>query len=62
MILTIIIELKRGKGTQVAIDQIISQEYASKLFDLYKRNVLIVGIDYTEGKDHSCQVMELKYR
>ncbi len=58
----IIIELKRGKGTQVALDQIINQEYTTTLFDRYKRNILIVGIDYTEGKDHTCQVMELEYR
>ncbi len=58
----IVIELKRNKGTQVAIDQILQQEYASTLFERYKRNILIVGIDYTEGKDHTCQVMELEYK
>ncbi|OOO00560.1 MAG: hypothetical protein ATN35_06660 [Epulopiscium sp. Nele67-Bin004] len=58
----IIIELKRNKGTQTAINQIIDLEYAVSLFERYRRNILIVGIDYTEGKDHTCQVMELEYK
>ncbi len=57
----IIIELKRNEGTQTAINQILEREYATEVFERYKRNILIVGIDYTKDKDHSCQVIELEY-
>ncbi len=60
--LPIVVEVKRNKGVDTAIDQILEKEYANKMFRKYKRDVLIVGIDYTEGKDHTCKVMRLEYK
>lgn len=57
----VIIELKKDKDAQGAIDQIKQKNYVKALED-YKGNLLLVGINYDQDKKHSCVIerMELK--
>lgn len=50
-----IIELKRDKDAQGAIDQIKRKEYVNALKD-YKGNLLLVGINYDKDKNHTCVI------
>ena len=50
-----IIELKKDKDAQGAIDQIRQKRYVSALED-YKGNLLLVGINYDKDKNHSCVI------
>ncbi|OON98285.1 MAG: AAA family ATPase [Epulopiscium sp. Nele67-Bin004] len=59
--LPIIVELKKDKSTEVALEQIVEREYVAKFQNLYKRNVLIVGINYDMiSKEHSCDMIEVR--
>ena len=52
----IIIELKRNKTTESALDQIKEKKYFSSM-DHYSGNLLFVGINYDEGtKKHECKI------
>ena len=53
-----IIELKRDRSAQGAIDQIKRKEYVKALAD-YKGNLLLVGINYDKEKKHTCQIEKL---
>ncbi len=58
--LPIIVELKKDKNTGLALEQIIEKEYARKFQNMYKRNILIVGINYdVVNKEHSCDMIEI---
>ena len=50
-----VIELKKDKNAQGAIDQIKQKNYAKALED-YKRNLLLVGINYDRNKKHACVI------
>ncbi len=50
-----VIELKKDKSAQGAIDQIKRKEYVKALED-YKGNLLLVGINYDQDKKHSCVI------
>ncbi|OOB80028.1 MAG: AAA family ATPase [Epulopiscium sp. Nuni2H_MBin003] len=57
-----IIELKCNDDSQTAIDQIVEREYSSKLFNLHKRDILIIGINYDgKTKVHTCEIKKLYY-
>ena len=51
----VIIELKKDKDAQGAIDQIKRKEYVKALAD-YKGNLLLVGINYAKDKKHTCVI------
>ena len=52
----VIIELKRDKDAEGAIDQIKNKQYV-KALEAYKGNLLLAGINYdSETKQHSCKV------
>ena len=51
----VVIELKRGKTAQEAIDQIKAKNYVKVLED-YKGNLLLVGINYDKEKKHTCRI------
>ena len=53
-----IIELKKDKDAQGAIDQIRQKRYVSALED-YKGNLLLVGINYDKDKNHSCVIEKM---
>lgn len=55
----VIIELKRDKSAQEAIEQIKQKNYGEALED-YKDNLLLVGINYDRGKGHSCVIEKNK--
>ncbi|OOB79435.1 MAG: AAA family ATPase [Epulopiscium sp. Nuni2H_MBin003] len=58
----IIIELKCNNDTQTAIEQIVEREYSSKLFNLHKKDILMVGINYdVRTKVHTCEIKKLNY-
>ena len=50
-----VIELKKDKNAQGAIDQIKQKNYVKALED-YKGNLLLVGINYDQDKKHSCVI------
>ena len=50
-----VIELKKDKDAQAAIDQIKQKNYVNALED-YKGNLLLVGINYDKDKNHSCVI------
>ena len=51
-----VVELKYGKSVEVALKQLVDKKYMSKL-NLYKDNMLLVGISYDKGsKCHSCKI------
>lgn len=53
-----IIELKRDKTAQGAIDQIKARNYVKALGD-YKGNLLLVGINYDREKKHTCRIEKM---
>ena len=54
-----IVELKCGKSTKAALDQIKERRYAEALEE-YKGNLLLVGINYEkESKKHQCEIEKL---
>jgi hypothetical protein len=55
----LIIELKRNKSPESALDQIRRNEYSARLNDYHGR-VLFVGISYDEKKKHRCEIVELE--
>lgn len=55
----VVIELKRDKSAQGAIDQIKAKNYVKVLED-YKGNLLLVGINYDKDKKHTCHIEKLK--
>jgi hypothetical protein len=62
----LIIELKWEKTAERAIDQILTREYASAVYN-YGRPILLVGISYDNDasagrKKHHCKIIEYKYR
>ncbi len=55
-----IVELKYNQNTEIALKQIVEKKYISKL-DLYKDNLLLVGINYDKKKkEHSCSIVKYK--
>ena len=50
-----VIELKKDKNAQGAIDQIKQKNYVKALED-YKGNLLLVGINYDRNKKHACVI------
>ncbi len=59
----LLIELKYGKSTEIAMDQIRKQKYLDR-FEHYKGNILVIGINYdrditntgADFKKHSCKI------
>ncbi|MBR3998064.1 MAG: AAA family ATPase [Clostridia bacterium] len=51
----VVIELKKDKDAQGAIDQIKRKEYVKALAD-YMGNLLLVGINYDKEKNHTCMI------
>lgn len=54
----VVIELKRDKTAQGAIDQIKARNYVKALED-YKGNLLLVGINYDREKKHTCRIEKM---
>jgi len=54
----VVIELKKDKGAQGAIDQIRQKNYVQALED-YKGNLLLVGINYGKDKKHTCVIEKM---
>lgn len=54
----VVIEFKRGKTAQEAIDQIKAKNYVKVLED-YKGNLLLVGINYDKEKRHTCRIEKI---
>ncbi len=54
----VVIELKKDKDAQGAIEQIKQKHYVSALED-YKGNLLLVGINYDKDKNHSCIIEKI---
>lgn len=55
----VVIELKKEKDAQGAIDQIKRKNYVKALED-YKGNLLLAGITYDQEKKHSCVIEQLE--
>ena len=55
-----VIELKRDRNAQGAIDQIRQKNYVKALED-YRGNLLLVGINYDKEKKHSCVIEKLEW-
>ena len=55
----VIIELKKDKDAQGAIDQIKKKHYVKALED-YKGNLLLVGINYDKDKKHTCVIEKVR--
>ena len=56
-----IVELKCGKSTRTALDQIRERRYAEALEE-YKGNLLLVGINYEkESKEHQCEIERIMW-
>ena len=55
----IVIELKKDRNAKAAIDQIKQKHYV-KALEGYKGNLLLVGINYDEGKKHSCVIEKME--
>ena len=51
----VVIELKKDRDAQGAIEQIKQKHYVNALED-YKGNLLLVGINYDKDKNHSCVI------
>ena len=57
----LIVELKCGKSTRTALDQIRERRYAEALEE-YKGNLLLVGINYEkESKEHQCEIEKIEW-
>ena len=54
----VVIELKKDRDAQGAIDQIRQKNYVNALAD-YKGNLLLVGINYDRDKNHSCIIEKM---
>ena len=54
----VVIELKKDKDAQGAIEQIKRKNYVNALAD-YKGNLLLVGINYDKDKNHSCVIEKM---
>lgn len=54
----VVIELKRDRTAQGAIDQIKAKNYVKVLED-YRGNLLLVGINYDKEKKHSCKIEKI---
>ena len=54
----VVIELKRDRTAQGAIDQIKAKNYVKALED-YRGNLLLVGINYDKEKKHSCKIEKI---
>lgn len=54
----VIIELKKDKDAQGAIDQIKRREYVKALAE-YRGNLLLVGINYDQNKKHTCIIEQM---
>jgi len=54
----VVIELKKDKNAQGAIDQIKQKNYVKALED-YRGNLLLVGINYDKDKKHTCMIEKM---
>ena len=55
----VVIELKKDKDAQGAIDQIKQKNYV-KALETYKGNLLLVGINYDKDKKHTCIIEKME--
>jgi len=55
-----VIELKKDKDAQGAIDQIKQKNYVKALED-YRGNLLLVGINYDKEKKHTCIIEKIEW-
>ena len=55
-----VIELKKDKDAQGAIDQIKQKNYVKALED-YRGNLLLVGINYDKEKKHTCIIENMEW-
>lgn len=55
----VVIELKKDKDAQGAIEQIKRKNYVKALED-YKGNLLLVGINYDKDKKHTCIIEKME--
>lgn len=53
-----VIELKKDKDAQGAIEQIKQKNYGKSLED-YRGNLLLVGINYDKEKKHTCVIEKM---
>lgn len=53
-----VIELKKDKDAQGAIDQIKQKNYVKALED-YRGNLLLAGISYGKDKKHACVIEKM---
>ncbi len=54
----VVIELKKDKNAQGAIDQIKRKHYVKALED-YRGNLLLVGVNYGKDKKHTCVIEKM---
>ena len=55
----VVIELKKDKSAEGAIEQIKQKNYVQSLAD-YKGNLLLVGINYNKDKKHTCVIEKVE--
>ena len=55
----VVIELKKDKDAQGAIEQIKNKNYV-KALESYKGNLLLVGINYDKDKNHTCIIEKME--
>lgn len=54
----IIVELKHNKTSSAAIEQIKQKRYTDKIAQ-YTGEILLVGINYDDGKGHTCEIEKI---
>ncbi len=56
---SLIIELKKGRSAEEAIQQIKNNDYISKVSE-YSSEIILVGINYDEKKGHTCIIEKVQ--
>ncbi|OOO00421.1 MAG: AAA family ATPase [Epulopiscium sp. Nele67-Bin004] len=60
--LPIVVELKRNSTLKTALNQVMEREYVEKFMKLYKKDVLVVVINYSDKrKTHTCKIVQVEY-
>ncbi len=60
--LPIVVELKRNSTLKTALNQVMEREYVEKFMKLYKKDVLVVVINYSDKrKTHTCKIVQMEY-
>ncbi|OON91846.1 MAG: AAA family ATPase [Epulopiscium sp. Nele67-Bin002] len=58
----IVVELKRNSSTKMALKQVMEREYVNKYMQIYKRDVLVVAINYSDKKkSHTCAIVNVEF-